>query len=78
MELKIHLRNLVGQYARLMIKADSEGLQGDELDVVFHTAINMRKGARELGVTNLQLELMLEKTVRYLGAKAQARAQTPT
>jgi hypothetical protein len=60
------LRNAVGRYARLMHKADKGRLQGNELDQLLLTALNIRNEARELGLTNRQLELMLEKMVEHL------------
>jgi hypothetical protein len=45
------LRNAVGRYARLMHKADKGRLQGNELDQLLLTALNIRNEARELGLT---------------------------
>ena len=61
---KIQLRNSLNRCARLMTKADEGTLNGNELNEMFLIAISMRKKAWELGVTNLQLELMLEEAIR--------------
>lgn len=59
------LMDAVDRYARLMRKAEKGRLQGGELDQLMLTALSMRKEARELGVTNRQLEQMLDNMVQY-------------
>ena len=66
------LWRLLARYARLMVKADHGRLNSEDLGQVFVTAIDIRKGAWELGVTNLQLELMLEETIRHVGTSKHA------
>jgi hypothetical protein len=63
---EVELRHAVDRYARLMRKADKGRLQGNELDQLLVTALSMRNEARELGLTNRQLELMLERMVEHL------------
>jgi len=53
------------RYARLMRKADRGRLQGDELDQLVLTALRMRKDAWELGMTNRELEVMLDNVVQH-------------
>jgi len=64
-----HLRSAVDRYARLVHKADSGRLQGDELDQLLLTGLRMRTEARVLGITNKQLELMLDNMVQHLGRR---------
>ncbi|MDH3451619.1 MAG: hypothetical protein OEN20_04310 [Gammaproteobacteria bacterium] len=59
------LLNAISRYARLMRKADRGRLQGDELDQLLLTALRMRNDAWQLGVTNKELEQMLENMVQY-------------
>ena len=63
------LRNAVDRYARLVCKADKGRLQGNELDQLLLTALSMREEARELGITNRQLEVMLDNMVQHLGRR---------
>jgi len=63
------LRNAVDRYARLVCKADNGRLQGDELDQLLLTGLRMRKEARVLGITNKQLEVMLDNMVQHLGRR---------
>jgi len=64
------LRSAVDRYARLMRKADNGRLQGNELDQLLLTALRMRNEARELGLTNRQLELMLERMAEHLDRRS--------
>ena len=57
------LRRSLKRYARLLVKANDGTLDSNELDQVFRTAISIKQDAWELGLTNLQLELMLEQTI---------------
>lgn len=67
------LKQAVGQYARLMRKADTGRLRGDELDQLVLTGLSMRQEARELGITNKQLDAMLDNMVRHLNRAAARR-----
>ena len=59
------LLTALDRYAQLMRKADRGRLQGDELDQLVLTALRMRKDAWELGMTNRELEVMLDNMVQY-------------
>ena len=72
-ERRLQLRNSLNQYARLLLKSNGGSLLQDELSVMFLTAARMRKGAWELGVTNRQLEQMLERTVQRLDISSHTR-----
>ena len=66
---QVLLRNAVDRYAKLVCKADSGRLQDDELDQLLLTGLRMRTEARVLGITNKQLEVMLDNMVQHLGRR---------